>query len=383
MPRSIATGLTHQHILLAIADLDAGIEHPFGAPTGYEVVHDAKRYPPKAVIGLAFRHHTGQILPPEEFRGGEAPGQANHVLRSLGFSVQKQGEPAPEPDARVDWSEDEVRLIVADYFEMLRLDLADQSFSKAEHNQTLRDHLNGRSKSSVEFKHQNISAVLLEMGLPYIDGYKPARNYQKRLLPQAVEDYLEANPGLHEQIASSTVLNPTASPTVTEWGQYFDEPPDRMAVSQSDSKPWLSRKGRKVDYACRDAVNRQLGRLGEQFTLELERQWLLAAGRSDLAAKVEWISETCGDGIGFDILSFHDVDDSERFLEVKTTGLGKYFPFIVTGNELRCSEDLGDRFQLYRVFDFSRRPRVYVLPGALSVTCRLEPVQYRASVLGK
>ena len=92
-----------------------------------------------------------------------------------------------------------------------------------------------------------------------------------------------------------------------------------------------------------------------------------------------WVSESWGDGVGFDVLSFDD--EGERYLEVKTTGLGKYFPFIVTDNELRCSEDLTGRFDLYRVFDFSRKPRVYVLTGALSKTCQLQPVQYRATVV--
>ncbi|ANK06964.1 Hypothetical protein WLH_05703 (plasmid) [Escherichia coli O25b:H4] len=42
----------------------------------------------------------------------------------------------------------------------------------------LRQLLNGRSKSSVELKHQNISAVLDALGLPYINGYKPRGNSQ-------------------------------------------------------------------------------------------------------------------------------------------------------------------------------------------------------------
>jgi Domain of unknown function (DUF3883) len=385
MPRSIPKGLTAEHILLALADLDAGIGHPFGAPTGYELVHEGLHYPPKAVIGLAFRHLTGSVLPPEDFSGGEAPGQANYVLRGLGFSVEQKGEPEEADSKPADWSEDEVRLIVADYFDMMRMDLAEEPFSKAEHNRSLRESLNGRSKGSVEFKHQNISAVLLDREIPYLDGYKPAKNYQKRVLPEAVEDYLAAHPEIYKLIESSPVLNPTLAPRVVEGDAlgYFDDPPDRMSVPVGDSKPWLSRKGRKIDYARRDALNRQLGRLGEQFALELERQRLLAAGRSDLASRVEWVSETCGDGIGFDILSFSDADDCERYLEVKTTGMGKYFPFIVTGNELRCSEDMTDSFELYRVFDFSRRPRVYVLPRALSKSCSLEPVTYRARLVGE
>jgi hypothetical protein len=74
-------------VLLALAELRAGADHPFGEPTGYELLHDGGRYAPKAVIGLAYRHLAGRILRPDEFSGGEARGQANHVLRQLGFTV--------------------------------------------------------------------------------------------------------------------------------------------------------------------------------------------------------------------------------------------------------------------------------------------------------
>jgi hypothetical protein len=52
----------------------------------------------------------------------------------------------------------------------------------------------------------------------------------------------------------------------------------------------------------------------------------------------------------------------------------------VTAIEVRCSEDVPEWFPLYRVFDFSRRPRLYILRGALSAECRLEPVEYMVSV---
>jgi len=324
MPQSIPKGLTADHVRFALSELDAGVEHPFGSPTGYEVVHEGRRYPPKAVIGLAFRHLRGETLPPEAFSGGEAPGQANYVLRNLGFTVEKKGE-STETDARPeDWSAEEVDLIVADYFEMLRLDLADQPFSKSERNHALQVRLNRRTKGSVEFKHQNISAALVDLELPYLRGYKPAKNYQKRLLPQAIEAYLEAHPDLHDQIAASSVMNPATLPPAEEGdpNSLFVPRPDRMAVASRASKPWLSRRGRKVDYARQDAINRHLGRMGEQFTLDLERRRLKAAKRDDLAARVDWVSETCGDGLGFDILSFDPEDGAELFLEIKTTCLG-------------------------------------------------------------
>jgi hypothetical protein len=63
--------------------------HPFGPPPGYELVHEGRCDPPKAVIELACRSLLGRIRTPEEFSGGETPGQANFVLRHLGFTVER------------------------------------------------------------------------------------------------------------------------------------------------------------------------------------------------------------------------------------------------------------------------------------------------------
>jgi hypothetical protein len=337
------------------------------------------------VVGLAFRHLRGTILTPEEFSGGEAPGQANYVLRELGFTVERKDTSMPSEKATErgrPWSRDEVDLIVADYFHMLKAELAGKPYSKAEHNRALQSLLDGRSKSSVEFKHQNISAVLVGMGLPYIDGYKPAWNYQKTVLPQAVEGYLIRHSDVLDSLADGVVLNPVAAPVLGDRPveAIFEERPERIIVPSTDVKPWLSRKGRKIDFARRDAANRLLGQLGEKFAVEVEKRRLLHHGRDDLAAKVEWVAVTCGEGIGFDVLSYDETEGSEWWIEVKTTELGKYHPFYVTANEVRCSEDCPERFRLYRVFDFERSPRVYVVGRALSRECRLEPVEYRASV---
>lgn len=47
----------------------------------------------------------------------------------------------------------------------------------------------GRTHRSVEFKHQNISAVMEELGLPWILGYKPKRKYQNAIFG-AIDRYL-------------------------------------------------------------------------------------------------------------------------------------------------------------------------------------------------
>ena len=96
------------------------------------------------------------------------------------------------------WSNIEVELIVADYFNMLSAELAGKSFSKADHRKNLLPILNNRSEGSIEFKHQNISAVLANLGQPYIKGYLPRYNYQM-LLEDKVLDYLIANIDLEDK----------------------------------------------------------------------------------------------------------------------------------------------------------------------------------------
>ncbi len=383
MPQSIPAGLTKENVLRTLAELDAGIDHPFGHPTGYELVHDGKRYAPKAVVGLACRYSMGRVLRPEEFSGGEAPGQANFVLRRLGFVVVRRGEDAGEEEklGQRDWTDQEVQLIVADYFDMLEAELLGRSFKKSDHRKALAPRLRGRSEGSIEFKHQNVSAVLVERGLPYIGGYKPRSNYQG-ILATAVENFLDEHPSFLDQLAASPSLNPPEpySLVTPNLDQLIEDPPEKMVAPKPTSKPWLSRKARKIDFAERDAANRRLAKLGEQFVVDLERYRLKAAGRDDLAQRVVWASQDIGDGLGFDILSFDDADDSERMVEVKTTGLGKFFPFYVTSNEVRCSEDIPQQYNLFRVFNFGHVPRLYILHGSLRELCQLDPVLYRAVI---
>lgn len=277
------------------------------------------------------------------------------------------------------WSAHEVELVVADYFAMLRAELLGEKYVKADHRRRLMPLLNSRSRPSVEWKYENVSAVLIEMGYPYIDGYKPARNYQA-LLAGGVESFLATHPGFFGELAAGPTLNPAEAPRIIRLDQLFEEPPETIRAPVAAEEPWNARRQRRIDFVRRDAENRRLGKLGEEFVLHVESERLKQAGRDDLARRVEWVAETSGDGVGFDVLSFDERDSSERFIEVKTTGLGKFFPFYVTSNEVRCSEACSERFRLFRVFEFSKAPRLYVLRGALSTVCHLEPTQYRATI---
>ena len=276
-----------------------------------------------------------------------------------------------------DWSRDEVEAIVGNYFEMLRAELAGEEYSKTARRRVLGPQLNRRSDGSIEFKHANISAVLVGYGLPYIDGYKPRGNYQQ-LLEQVVLEYVASAPRFFERLLGSPVIDPRQKPPVPVSG--FDsirEPaPEPIDAVQRVWSP--DARVVHVDFVRRDAENRRLGRLGEEFVLELERKRLHdEAGRPELARQVEWTAQERGDGAGYDIRSF-EADGRARYIEVKTTGLAKAFPFVVTANEVACSAALGTEYHLYRLFRFARNPGVYVLSGPLSSSCKLAPTQFRA-----
>jgi hypothetical protein len=66
----------------------------------------------------------------------------------------------------------------------------------------------------------------------------------------------------------------------------IEHSPDRAMAPTTPQKPRLSRKARKIVFAQRDAANRHLGNLGEQFVFDLVRYRLNAAGRDDLAQRV-------------------------------------------------------------------------------------------------
>ena len=278
-----------------------------------------------------------------------------------------------------DWTLDEVEIIVADYFAMLEEYLSGRPYNKTEHNRSLRTKID-RNKSSVEFKHQNISAVLNNFGRPYIAGYLPAQRYQK-LLEQVVLEWLSVHPRFFEGFASGPILMPRVKPVIEtniRVASLIEAPPRRRAEAEPSQSAATNARLYQTDFVRRDAENRRLGRLGEEWVVDFEQRRLTdEERRPDLAKRVEWIAATRGDGAGYDITSFNR-DESARLIEVKTTGLGKQFPFIVTANEVRVSQREHASYSLYRVFEFSKSPHLYILTGSIKQHCRLEATQYRA-----
>lgn len=327
---------------------------------------ELSRLQTKAVAGAAFGHQfpLEGPLKPADFSGGEAT--VVPKLQRLGFEVVRIGE---------DWSTEEVQATVASYFEMLRLEAAQQRYTKSDFNAQLRPRLQGRSKSSVELKYQNISAVLHGLELPFIAGYKPRSNAQL-LLRQAVQQFVLEHPDLLAQVVDA--LEEVKTPAQQSFHAVVVAPPPMETVVNFKKVEPRPRLPRQIDWAQRDEVNRKLGRAGEQWVIGYEQRRLIDAGHPELFRQLDWISDRLGDGAGYDILS-HDRPGEPRYIEVKTTNGRHGSSFVISRNELDFAAEMEDAFHLYRVFQFRAEPKLYILQGKLAEQLHLEPIDFRAS----
>jgi hypothetical protein len=271
------------------------------------------------------------------------------------------------------WTDEENDLIVADYFAMLADGVFGRPYSKAEHRRALLPLLNGRSEGSIEFKHQNISAVLKGLGEDWIPGYKPAFNFQMSLV-DAVARWLATNPAWLGGLPDSrpkTVLRESAPIWIGPPPTLSNQPPPQELEQ-------ILYIARKFDVAGRDERNRALGRAGEERVLAHEWASLRSAGRDDLARKVRWVSEADGDGAGYDIASFAP-DGQPRLIEVKTTNGSERTPFHITRNELAVADERRSEWCLFRLWNFSREPRAFELYPPLDAHVTLTTTTFQAS----
>ncbi|WP_232450422.1 MrcB family domain-containing protein [Burkholderia ubonensis] len=83
--------VTAEHIRLALQEIDQEGVPKDAESTGYDLLYNGKRYPPKLVLSLAVKHATGEPLDRAAFSGGEAS-SAFRLLRRLDFEVEAKDE---------------------------------------------------------------------------------------------------------------------------------------------------------------------------------------------------------------------------------------------------------------------------------------------------
>jgi Family of unknown function (DUF6416)/Domain of unknown function (DUF3883) len=317
---------------------------------------------------------SGRRLPFYWWQGnGEASLYAMKPSVAKLFREARENTDGNEADqGSAEWSTAEVAAVVGDYLAMLQAELTGEPYSKAGYRRALLPALNPvRTPAAVEYKHQNISATMLALGLPYIRGYKPMSNYQAAVTAE-IQRRLEADPHLLRTLQDGASAG--APPT-----SRLQRTPAPAPAPTSAPPPAATRKGRHVDYGLLQEENRRRGRQGENLVVDYERAWLRQHDRPHLAGRVRWTARDDGDGLRYDVLSF-DLGGQERYIEVKTTALGTETPFYITSAELDFAQRNAEHYALYRVYDVLGEPRFFALEGDITEALALTPATYSAQI---
>lgn len=142
-------------------------------------------------------------------------------------------------------------------------------------------------------------------------------------------------------------------------------------------------KGKKTDHLENEKERKRIGNLGELWAIKYEESRLRELGLLHKIKDIRHISAREGDGTGYDILSY-DMQ-GKVYIEVKTTRSHHDAPFVVTRTELERSKKEGDRYRLYRVYNFNEqtnRADLLVLKGNLEGLCT-EPERYAVKIVKK
>lgn len=265
------------------------------------------------------------------------------------------------------WSNDELDAIVADYFAMLNMELRGIPFVKSHHNRNLQKIVH-RTKQSIEYKHCNITAVLEELGVSGINGYKRRDNYQRALIV-AIERFLD-------NFGDSILGEVPKTPNLVHGSIKIIDPP-AFHLSNTPKPLDLVRIVQRFDPVERDRLNRDLGMAGEKAILAHEIFQLKANGCHDLAEQVKHESVETGDGLGYDILSF-DLEGKKKLIEVKTTRGGPRTHFFMSRNEREMSQNLADSYYLYRLCKFGPNPELFILRPPLEKSLTFTTETWRA-----
>src|SRR5688572_13359259 len=247
-----------------------------------------------------------------------------------------------------DWSPEENARTVDSYFRMLKRELARERVVKSAMYRELAPALDGRTPKAIEYKFENISAVLLRLEYPFVNGLKPAWNYQRQLRDEVIA-YLTSHPEFDALVREHADRRP-GEPRFDNLLE-LDEPAPAVEPAGGMVRETASFGPVRINYFERESRNRELGVKGEKLVLDYEVARLEKHGQDRLARKVDWVAQSKGDGLGYDIQSF-EVDGRDRLIEVKTTTRGPRAPFYVTARELDCSRAHADSYQIYRVHSF-------------------------------
>ena len=312
MPDTIPDGINRDHVLEAIARFDAGSSHEFADSTAYDLLHEERRYPPKAIVGIASEVLTGVQFTPKDFKGG-IESKCFRILESNGFQIvpkinETKGE---DSEKNLKWGRVELKASVEAYLQMQRMARKGERFTKKSMYEPLAGKF-GRTVKSVEYRMQNISYVLSLHGREWLTGLPPAKNVGTNVAAQ-IESILEE---IEEREASKAIAfeasvetklaNPkTSKPNGTTV-------PKKITTSTTgfercpEVKAWVLNNSKGICENCETPA--PFFTSSGRFFLEVHHVRALADGGSDKIENAVAICPNCHRG-------FHHSRDKDKMVE--------------------------------------------------------------------
>ena len=196
---------------------------------------------------------------------------------------------------------------------------------------------------TAEFEVDRVEKIPDDKDFPY-------RNYFdqttfKRFKPQIDEDAILCVPGLESFNSNQSgfrILSKYQYLQLIEAGNDFEK--------NEDSEM-------KADYIFRhyEIADQELGRLGEEFVVEYEKEKLKHSHNPEIAKLANEVKRV-GDIEHYDVKSF-DNSGNKIMIEVKTTISSWDANFFITSNEIDHLKRHPKKYLLYRVYEFDKKSK--------------------------
>lgn len=137
-----------------------------------------------------------------------------------------------------------------------------------------------------------------------------------------------------------------------------------------------------TNYTKIDEAKANFGRKCEEIIYNYEKERLRREGKIKNAEEVIWFSKDIGDGAGYDIESFENINGvyEKIYIEVKGTDKDYTEPFEVTINEVMVSEKLKDHYYIYRIAKANtKNPIYYKIKGSIVENFDLTATKFKAT----
>lgn len=156
-----------------------------------------------------------------------------------------------------------------------------------------------------------------------------------------------------------------------------------LTEKQYNKKVINNSKGQRISNIDHEAANRVKqfnGKQGEELVMDYERKRLKNDNQlKAFVDKIEHVSVTKGDGLGYDILSYDVIDGEvkEIYIEVKTVSGNINSPINISLKELKVAKQNKGQYKIYKVFDYKRKnPELLIIDDLENSSIYLEPSGY-------